>query len=150
MIAQIKKEQNTPVQKEAQSVASVYNKNNNTLADPERIEELWVRFSRSIANTNTHLYSLMQKMPIIEGNKIYMTVSSELQAEKVHESSELIDFIRKQTGINSIEIITNIDESINANSVENRVYTPKQKLDYIKKHNDSIEYLIKSLSLDIS
>lgn len=136
----------------SQSISSVYGSQQNAVADSSKVQELWVRYARSIESQDTHLYSLMQQIPTLEnGDCVVAVVSNNLQATKLRESSELIDFLRKETGVASLKFEVRVvaDETTTTQQQVPIAYTSKQKLEQMVKENSAIDMLVKRFSLDV-
>lgn len=133
-----------------ETIETVYGKQPE-IADPKRIIELWQRFARSIEQNDTHLYTLMQRLPRVEGNIICATVNSKLQESKLLESLELIDFIRMETGVKSLSIRVEVEEVEETSEVSDVkiAYTSKEKLAMLIEKNPDIDDLVKEFSLDV-
>ncbi len=145
------KEGNNKTSTQSQSLTDIYGTQNTTI-DAGKVQELWVRFSRSIESQDTHLYSLMQQIPTVEnGTCVVAVVSNNMQASKLRESSELINFLRQQTGVPSLTLdVRVVANESNATTTQDAIaYTPKQKLDQMIADNKSIGLLVETFSLDV-
>lgn len=132
-----------------QSINSVYGAPQK-VTDTSKIQELWIRYARSIANQDTHLYALMQQIPTLEnGENIVVTATSNLQANKLRESTDLINFLRAETGVQSLKFDIRITATENSTTQQTIAYTPKQKLEQMIAENKTIEALINEFSLDV-
>lgn len=132
------------------TLESVYGKQAVAQLDARRVEELWVRYSRCIEQTDTHLYSLMKQIPIVEGDVVVVTSSNSMQSAKLLESTDLIDFLRKETGVSTLSLRVNVTENTETSSSSHQAaYTSKEKLEEMVEINPQIEQLIKVFSLDV-
>lgn len=135
---------------QTQSIGSVYGVQNTTV-DAGKVQELWVRYSRSIEQQDTHLYSLMQQIPTVEnGTCVVATVAYNLQAITLRESTDLINFLREQTGVASLTLDVRVVSQENEPAEKTiEAYTPKQKLAQMIEENKAIGLLVETFSLDV-
>lgn len=113
----------------------------------QKIAELWLRYARSIEQSDTHLYTVMQTAPRVEEHTVKVKVKSELQANTLKSSVDLVEFLRKETGDRSLIIGVEIEPR--NEEQEEILYTPKSKLDKMISENSEIKNLVQLLSLEI-
>lgn len=133
---------------EQTSIANVYG-NKAVAVDAKRINELWVRYARSIESTDTHLYTIMQQPPVINNEQIVINVNTDLQAAKISESADLINFLRQESGVPNLVLVANVDNAQGSDSSQFSVVNSREKLNEMIEINKDIETLIKEFNFDL-
>jgi len=148
MLKKISSERTAPVStsENVQTIESVYGKP--VKLDEKRVCDLWSRYARSIEQSDTHLYTLMQRQPKVDGNVVIAMVSTGLQETKMLDSRDLVDFLRKETGVSSLVLRVEVEED-KAEVNRRVVYTSREKLEFMIEQNPSIAELVKKFSLDV-
>jgi DNA polymerase-3 subunit gamma/tau len=118
-------------------------------ADPDAVLRAWNDYALSIEKSKPRIYStLTSNRPVVRGDgAIQLLLNSESQRDNFNAKikSELVGFIRSKTGFSSVEIITEVAESVEN---EKKLYTEQDKLDFLIKKNPELGTLKSRFNLD--
>ncbi len=124
-------------------------KANEKPVDPDAIIKAWADYAESVAKSKPRLYStLVNNRPVVKADgTIMVLLNSEAQKENFVKNikSDLTRSIQSSTGINTIEIFTEVAE-VEKNG--KRIYTEQDKLESLIKKNPELGQLKNRFSLD--
>ena len=117
--------------------------------NPDNIFKAWNDYAASIEKTLPRVYStLISNRPVIKADGTVMVLlNNEAQRDNFHKNikSQLVSYIRKTTGMELVEIITEVAE-VEKNG--KKIYTEQDKLDFLMKKNPELGQLKSRFNLD--
>jgi len=118
-------------------------------ADPDSIIHAWNDYANSIQKSKPRLYStLIHHKPVVKGeNTVLVLLNSEAQRDNFVKNikSNLVEYIKKATGLKSIELITDVSESEQSGR---KIYTEQDKMEFLLKKNPGLGKLKSRFNLD--
>ena len=117
--------------------------------DPDAILNAWKAYAASNEKKQPRIYStLINNRPVVKADGTLMVLlNSEAQRDNFMKNikSQLVNFILHETGMETLEIITEIAE-VEQNG--KKIYTEQDKLDYLMKKNPELGQLKTRFNLD--
>ncbi len=117
--------------------------------DPEMIRKAWTDFATSMEKLRPRIYStLMNNLPEIKADgTMVVLLNSEAQSEHFNKNikPQLIHFLQEATHQASVDIVAEVVES---QENEGKIYTEKDKLDFLMKKNPELGKLKSRFNLD--
>lgn len=115
--------------------------------DPAKLISAWSAYMVKIKNTNGQLYGSMRTQPQIaaDGITVELRIASEYERENFEKNTDLVQFLRKETGNGNLVLRAIVDEAVIKETEV--VYTASQKLEKMIEKNPSVGSLIKELGL---
>ncbi|MDF1574365.1 MAG: DNA polymerase III subunit gamma/tau [Bacteroidales bacterium] len=118
-------------------------------ADPETIIQAWNDYATSIQKSKPRIYStLIHHKPIVSGGSTVMVLlNSEAQRDHFVKKirSELVKHIQKTTGLQSLDIITEVSENEENGK---KIYTEQDKMEFLLQKNSELAKLKSRFNLD--
>jgi DNA polymerase-3 subunit gamma/tau len=114
----------------------------------EKFMELWKVYTQKANDEHKiHLYTLMNNEPILDGTTITVLVeNSALESTLQNEKVELLNFLRSALKNFDLQIVTKRAE----NTQKKRIYTNKDKYNYLVDKNPQLEEMRKRFNLDLN
>ena len=120
-----------------------------TAPDPDLILNAWKSYASSVEKSRPRIYStLTTNKPVVRADgTVQLMLNSESQLENFVKriKPELIAYIRKETGLDQLNIETGL---LASQSNGTRIYTEQDKLDYLLKKNPDLGKLKTRFNLD--
>ena len=117
--------------------------------NPDAILNAWKAYAASNEKKQPRIYStLINNRPVVKADGTVMVLlNSEAQRDNFMKNikSQLVNFILHETGMETLEIITEIAE-VEQNG--KKIYTEQDKLDYLMKKNPELGQLKTRFNLD--
>jgi DNA polymerase-3 subunit gamma/tau len=117
--------------------------------NPDAILNAWNAYATSNEQKQPRIYStLINNRPVVKADGTVMVLlNSEAQRDNFTKNikSQLVNFILQETGMEALEIITEIAE-VEQNG--KKIYTEQDKLDYLMKKNPELGQLKTRFNLD--
>lgn len=117
--------------------------------DPDKILKAWNDYAGSIEKSLPRIYStLINNRPVVKADgKVMVLLNSEAQRDNFIKNirSQLEGFIKEATGMEAVDIITEVAE-VEQNG--NKIYTEQDKLDFLMKKNPELGQLKSRFNLD--
>jgi len=117
--------------------------------DPEKLNEVWAKMAQSENAMPRLSTTISQTAPVISSeNQILFKVKNELQKNWIaqHCKARLVEFLRVNLNNKdiSLEIEVTPDEE-----VEEKLYMPQQKADFLKANNPEVKKIVDDLNLEL-
>ena len=117
--------------------------------DPDKILKAWNDYAGSIEKSLPRIYStLINNRPVVKADgKVMVLLNSEAQRDNFIKNirSQLEGFIKEATGMEAVDIITEVAE-VEQNG--KKIYTEQDKLDFLMKKNPELGQLKSRFNLD--
>jgi len=117
--------------------------------NPDAILNAWNAYATSNEHKQPRIYStLINNRPVVKADGTVMVLlNSEAQRDNFMKNikSQLVNFILHETGMETLEIITEIAEVEESGK---KIYTEQDKLDYLMKKNPELGQLKTRFNLD--
>ncbi|MCK5137071.1 MAG: DNA polymerase III subunit gamma/tau [Bacteroidales bacterium] len=117
--------------------------------DPDRILNAWNDYATSIEKSNPRIFSTLKyNRPVIKADgTIMVLLNSEAQRDHFLQSikSKMVGFIQNATGMDSVEIMTEVAEGEQNGK---KIYTEQDKLDFLMNKNPELGHLKSLFNLD--
>lgn len=117
--------------------------------NPDAIIKAWSDYAATMEKSMPRIFStLTSNRPVIAaGGAIQLLLNSEAQRDNFNQNirSGLLEFIRKNTGNPSIEIVTEVSEN---EQRKKKIYTEQDKLDFMMKRNPELQNMKSRFKLD--
>ncbi len=117
--------------------------------DPDKILKAWNDYAGSIEKSLPRIYStLINNRPVVKADgKVMVLLNSEAQRDNFIKNirSQLEGFIKEATGMEAVDIITEVAE-VEQNG--KKIYTEQDKLDFLMKMNPELGQLKSRFNLD--
>jgi len=122
---------------------------NKSAADPDAIINAWNAYAASMEKLKPRLHStLVNNKPVVRADGAVMVLlNSESQRDNFVKNikSALMAYIREETGVSNVEILTEVAESVQNGK---KIYTEQDKLEYLVKKNPELGKLKTRFNLD--
>ncbi len=115
---------------------------------PDRFREFWLEFSESLKDDQPRLYSTLtiQVPELSSDNKIMLKLNNPLQEKAIRSiQTELLQFLRKRSGVNDLDIQTEIPEGTRGKVP----YTQQEKYQHFLEKNPGLDLFRQALGLDL-
>lgn len=117
--------------------------------DPDAILNAWKEYALSMEKKQPRIYStLIHNKPVVQlDGTVKVLLNSEAQRDHFVKNirTKLADHIRKATGMERVEVITEVTE-VEANG--KKIYTEQDKLDFLMQKNPELAQLKQRFNLD--
>lgn len=118
-------------------------------ADPDQILKAWNAYASSIKDSMPRVFSTLKyNRPVVKADgTVLLLLNSEAQRDNFVKNiqSKLLAHIKKTTGLDAIEIVTDVAK-VEQNG--KKIYTEQDKLDYLMKKNPELGNLKSRFNLD--
>ena len=117
--------------------------------DSDKLNEVWAKMAQSESAMPRLSTTISQTAPVLSGeNQILFKVKNELQKNWIaqHCKARLVEFLRVNLNNKdiSLEIEVTPDEE-----VEEKLYMPQQKADFLKANNPEVKNIVDDLNLEL-
>ena len=120
-----------------------------TLPDPDAILQAWKDFARSMEKKKPRIHStLVHNIPEVRPDgSVLVLLNSEAQRDHFVKNikPELVDHILEATGMDSLEVLTEVSEH---GQTGKKIYTEQDKLAFLLKKNPELGKLKMRFNLD--
>ena len=118
-------------------------------ADPDTLIHAWNDYAASMEKLKPRIFStLVNNRPVVRSDGALMVLlNSEAQRDNFVKNikSELVAYIKNETGLESVEILCEVSESKQNGK---KIYTEQDKLEYLLKKNPELGKLKSRFNLD--
>jgi DNA polymerase-3 subunit gamma/tau len=117
--------------------------------DPDKLNEVWAKMAQSESSMPRLSTTISQTAPVLSGeSQILFKVKNDLQKNWIaqHCKARLVEFLRVNLNNKdiSLEIEVTPDEE-----VEEKLYMPQQKADFLKSNNPEVKNIVDDLNLEL-
>lgn len=114
--------------------------------DEERLMEAWKSYTEKIVDKPRLFNMILNSKPVIEEDvNVMLQLNTQLQEDSFNEiRNQMTKFLQKELNNKNLNIITSIAED----KEDKKIYTDRDKLEFLKEQNPNVAKLQQKLNLD--